>query len=299
MSKARFKRLSWNRKFFLVILKKSMPFAVLVLLMSVYNRVDTVYLERLIGGAEGERQVGIYAQGFRLLDAVNQFAWLTAVLLLPIYSRMLKMKLDVSEMIRLPFALLFSAAVIMVSASFFYSHEIIDWLYPRGEGEDPALYAMQLAQSSRVFGILMFGFLGSVTMYVFSTLLTANGNLKQLNLVALSGIGLNMAVNMLLIPKYMATGAAVASLCTQLFTATAYLLVTQYKFRFRVNYRFIFTLALYALLVTGISIISKNLPLPWLAGFGIMLALSLLTAMLLKLINLVEIYHLIKEKTRV
>ena len=85
MRKAKFSRLKWNRNFFLVILRKSMPFAVLFLLMAVYNRVDTVYLERMIDGEEGDRQVGIYAHGFRLLDAVNQFAWLTAVVFFPLY----------------------------------------------------------------------------------------------------------------------------------------------------------------------------------------------------------------------
>ncbi|MFU8843543.1 MAG: oligosaccharide flippase family protein, partial [Bacteroidales bacterium] len=39
-----FHRLYWNRPFFIMILKKSLPFALLVLLMAQYNRMDTVII---------------------------------------------------------------------------------------------------------------------------------------------------------------------------------------------------------------------------------------------------------------
>jgi len=296
--KAKFIKLSWNWPFFLVILKKSFPFAILVLLMSVYNRVDSVFIERLLDKEEGNRQVGIYAHSFRLLDALNQFAWLFAVLLLPIYSRMIKMKQELSKMIRLPYALLITSAIIVVTGSFFYRVEIMEWLYPRGELESAAEFADKLNQSARVYGILMFGFLGSTTMYVFSTLLTANGNLKQLNLIALSGIMVNFGINILLIPKLQAAGAAYASLATQLFTAGAYLIMAQYYFRFKVDYRFVFTLVLFVILVIGFNLISKELSFHWLVSFSIMLIASLISAFALRLINILEIIRLLKERER-
>lgn len=295
--KAHFKKLRWNLPFFLVILKKSLPYATLVLLMAVYNRVDSVFIERLLDDEEGPRQSGIYAQAFRLLDAVNQFAWLFAVLLLPIYSRMIQMKQDLARMIRLPYALLITSAIIVVTGSYFYRVEIMEWLYPKGEMESTAAFGEKLGQSARVFGILMFGFLGSTTMYIFSTLLTANGNLKQLNLIALSGIIVNFGINILLVPQLQALGAAYASLATQLFTSGAYLLLAHYYFRFKMDYRFIATLLLYSALVIAFNMISKELSYPWLISFAIMLAASLLLAFALRLINIVEIVRLLKEKS--
>ncbi|MCK9398450.1 MAG: polysaccharide biosynthesis C-terminal domain-containing protein [Bacteroidales bacterium] len=297
--KAKFKRLSWNWPFFLVILKKSLPFAILALLMSVYNRVDSVFIERLLEGAEGKRQVGIYAHAFRLLDAFNQFAWLFAVLLLPIYSKMIKMKQELNKMIRLPYSLLITSAIIVVTGSYFYRTEIMEWLYPRGELESAAEFADKLSQSARVYGILMFGFLGSTTMYVFSTLLTANGNLKQLNMIALGGIIVNFGINILLIPRMQASGAAYASLVTQLFTAGSYLIMAQYFFRFKIDYRFIFTLLFFIVLVIGFNFISKELSFHWLLSFSIMLTASLISAFTLRLINIVEIIRLLKEKSSV
>ena len=172
----------------------------------------------------------------------------------------------------------------------------MEWLYPRNEFVTEGQYAIELQQSATVYGILMFGFLGSATMYVFSTLLTANGSLKQLNIIALTGIVINFALNFALVPRIQATGAAIASLVTQLFTAGSYMIIANNYFRFRIDYRFIATLGLFALIVTGINYFSKALPFPWLLNFSLMLVISLITAFILKLFNLPEIYHLVKEK---
>ena len=50
---------------------------------------------------------------------------------------------------------------------------------------------------------------------MFGTLLTANGSLRKLNITAMAGIVVNILINIFLIPRFQARGAAVASLCTQ------------------------------------------------------------------------------------
>ena len=71
----------------MALIKQSFPYALLILLMMFYNRVDSIMIERLL--EDGDMQAGIYAQGFRYLDAVNMFALLFAGLLLPMFSKML------------------------------------------------------------------------------------------------------------------------------------------------------------------------------------------------------------------
>src|ERR1019366_9241981 len=93
-----------SRAFAMMILKKSLPFAILMMLMACYNRLDTVMLERML--PDGAKQVGIYAHGFRLLDAANMIGFLFAGLLLPIFSRMLKYKESVEALVKLSFLLL-------------------------------------------------------------------------------------------------------------------------------------------------------------------------------------------------
>ena len=65
----------------LKILRLSYPFALLILLMSLFNRVDSVMLERIL--ENGNVEAGIYAQSFRIFDAASQFSLLFAMLLLP------------------------------------------------------------------------------------------------------------------------------------------------------------------------------------------------------------------------
>ena len=82
--KARLRRIRWDRRFFLVVLKQSAPFALLVLLMAAYGHVDSIILRPLAGDAEA----GIYAGAFRLLDALTMVAYLVSVPLLPVFSRL-------------------------------------------------------------------------------------------------------------------------------------------------------------------------------------------------------------------
>ena len=65
----------------------------------------------------------------------------------------------------------------------------------------------------------MLGFLPICMNFIFGTLLTANGNLKALNFISLGGIIANVCINLWLIPKHGALGAAIATFFTQLVTA--------------------------------------------------------------------------------
>jgi len=208
--------------FFIVFLRKSYPYALLILLMALYNRIDSVMLERMIPGTQGKEQAGIYAQAFRLLDAVSMFGALVAGLLLPIFSKMIKQREPVGEMVKLAYTLLIIPAVIIAVSSVYYDGEIMS-----------LLYKSNTAYSSDILGILMIGFIGIATTYIFGTLLTANGSLKQLNIMAFSGMVLNVILNLILIPRLQAYGSAYASLSTQLFTGAAQLILALVIFRLK------------------------------------------------------------------
>lgn len=102
-----------------MILKKSYPFAILVLLMTFYNRLDAVMIERVLGGDVGAYEAGIYAKGFRLLDSANMIAYLFSVQLLPVFSRMIKYKENVEQLAKLAFTLLLTPAFIVAIGCFF------------------------------------------------------------------------------------------------------------------------------------------------------------------------------------
>ena len=63
--------LNWRfrRPLLFLLIKKSAPFALVILLMTACTRLDVVLLERLL--PDGPEQAGIYGNGYRMLDAAN------------------------------------------------------------------------------------------------------------------------------------------------------------------------------------------------------------------------------------
>jgi len=298
IKKAQFNKLNWNRIFFFMIIKKSFPFAVLVLLMTFYNRIDSVMIERLLPGKIGDQQAGLYASAFRLLDASSMIAYLFAVILLPLFARMLKFKESIEHLTRLSFTILFVLSITVAMGSFFYRHEIMTLLYPQHLEETLALYNLRLAETSWIFGILMIGFIPISTTYVFGTLLTANGNLKYLNIVAFSGMVMNLVLNFILIPRYYSTGSAYASVTTQLIMAFIQVLLVIRIFKFHFNPKYLLMLVIFVSAVTLSGLMSRILPFDWKICLLLMFLFSFITAGLTKLLNVRSLFVILRKEQR-
>lgn len=270
-----------TRAFAMMILKKSFPFAVLMMLMACYNRLDTVMVERML--PNGAEQAGIYAQGYRLLDATNMIAFLFAGLLLPIFSRMLKHKESVEALVKTSFILLMTPAVVIAVGCWFYSEELIGMLYHE-----------HVESASQVFAILMTCFAAISTTYIFGTLLTANGNLRELNLMATSGILINIVLNLFLIPRYEAAGSAISSLVTQFLTAFIQVMIAQSIFKFRINYRLILTVIIFLAGVILVNYFSKTLPFNWMISFAFMVLACGVWAFSIRMLNIKSMIRILK-----
>lgn len=275
-------KLQFDRRFFMVFLRKSYPYALLILLMSFYNRIDSVMLERML--PNGKDQAGIYAHAFRLLDAVSMFGVLFAGLLLPIFARMIKKKQEIGSMVQFSFLLLFVPSLVISISSGFYDLEIMRLL----KYSHPEL-------SASIFRLLMISFLGIATTYIFGTLLTANGSIRQLNYMALVGMGINIGINLLLIPQMQALGSAWASLATQLFTALAQTILAVAFLKLTVNYRVIGKLVLFVAFAFLAGLLSKQLN-NWYIGYFVMITGSMLFAFLIRLINLKALTEIIRNE---
>ncbi len=221
------------------ILKKSLPYALLVLLMMIYNRTDSVMLERLLD--TGKHESGEYALGFRLFDAVNMFAMLFAVILLPMLSKMIKQNQSVNTLVNISFKLLMSFGIPLALLCFYFSEEVLELRYHSVS-----------SNAAFCFSWLMLSFLGVCFTYIFGTLLTANGNMKALNYMALTGIIVNIALNSILIPEHGAEGAAIATFVTQISTGLIQLFLAQYFFKLEVIKSLLFPLGIYFLACFGL-----------------------------------------------
>lgn len=192
----------------LSLCKQSLPYALLILLMGVYMRSDSIMLERM----EGPVQNSLYAATYRILDIANMSGFLFAGILLPMFSRLLSRNHDVRELVVSSTNILVSISLALVAFSLMYSQEIMQMLYTKDANQLALLYKFTIGS-----------FPAFCLMYVFSTLLTANGNISLL--VKIAGLGglLSLILNYILISKFQAIGAAAASLIVEWILAFIYI----------------------------------------------------------------------------
>jgi O-antigen/teichoic acid export membrane protein len=264
----------------LSFLRKSFPYAMLILFMAAYLRIDTVLLGKLLHN--GKEQAGIYAQSFRIVEIFSNYGYLFTIILLPIFSRMIKKKESVEQLSQLSFLLLFVPAIIMTLGCMFYSKNIID-----------TLYNANIEESSKVFKLLIFSFLGMCTTYIFGTLLTANGSLKELNIMAVSAVFLNLTLNLILIPRMGVYGAAITNVATQFFTSLVQIYLVIKVFRFHTNYSLLIRLVIFISILSISGILVQKLPWPWFYSFGLFLILGAMFSFFSKLFSLRSLMNIL------
>jgi O-antigen/teichoic acid export membrane protein len=248
-------RLSWKTPLLRAILKQSVPFSLVVLLMSIYTRIDAVMIERLLydpvaqtGVVQGNR----YAAAYRLLDAVNMVGYLFAGLLLPMFARSLKEKKDILPLLSLSCRMMLVVTVSFSAAVCFNATAIMQLLYTQYHPEMVPLLLL-----------LITGFNAIGVIHIVGTLLTANGNLRAMNSVFVAGILLNLCSNYFLILKYGAWGAALSTLVTQSFVALAELVLAWRFFKLSWSKAFVGQLSLFVAGVLALNVLLLKSGLFW------------------------------------
>jgi O-antigen/teichoic acid export membrane protein len=285
-------RLRFNWPMLLFILKRSAPFALAVFLMTAYTRFDIVILEWLL--PDGRHEAGVYAAAYRLLDAFNMVGFLFAGLLLPMFSTLLrKQELDLtnfenlSNLLRLSLQLIWAGTVTVAVACCFFRKELMLWMYPETAtpyyGEMLTFIILTLIPFSGIF--------------IYSTLLTANGSLKKMNYVFLAGIVLNVTLNLLLIPGWKGIGAGISAFATQTLVLGCMMFLSKKELRLKTEVRQVFKILAFILLVVLANWQLYQLSgYPWLLKFGAGIATGLLLAFLLRLIRVKMLLGLLKKE---
>ncbi len=283
IGKTNFFKLRFNFTFYRVFLKQSIPFALLILLMAFYNRIDSVMLERLL--PDGKEQAGIYAQAFRILEAASMFAYLFSVLLLPMFARMIKRNENIEELLKLSSLLILVPAIILAVNCHFFNYQIMDLMYVK-----------HVEESAVVLSLLITGFIGICMTYIFGTLLTSNGNLKHLNIMAACGMTLNIILNLILIKKFQVTGSAAASMITQLLTALSQILIAKYIFKLKFNYKLVSSFLIFSVLYfVGTYIFKKHID-NWIYAFIISAGSGLIIAFAIGLFKIKSFIDVVKTR---
>jgi O-antigen/teichoic acid export membrane protein len=206
-------RIKWQWTTLFAFLKKSAPYAFTFILTTLFTRIDSVMLERML--PDGTYQAGVYAAGFRILDAANMIAYLFAGLLLPMFAHVHRDRKATEDLLGTAVSLMSVVVLTLSLVTVRFNKEIMDLLYV-GAGE--VWYSSM--------SLLMWSFIPMGLSYIAGALLIARNLLRPLNTIYFFGVLINVALNIYWIPKYGVEGAARATLWTQgVVTVLAYLVI--------------------------------------------------------------------------
>lgn len=274
----------WDSDFFKAIFRQSYPYAILVILMMLTQRLDAVFLEKL--HPMGTKQVSYYTQSFRLLDACWMFGVLFGSILLPVFSRLLKENQSTSNIMTSATNLLASGGLIMIFYTIGIRQDIFETLYK--EDASPFSY------NSWIFHSITF--IPMCFTIVFGTLLTANGSLRILNQIALLALAVMTVLNFALVPWLGAVGAAIATLTAQSTLGVLQYFVVKYRMKHHLakyTWRKLFTLTGLLGIALACQLHFKFNPLIWLLLVG---GIWGITVIALKIIDVGQILKMLTQK---
>jgi len=258
-------RIRLNLPFLIVIIKESKPYAILGLLMAIYSRIDSVMLSQIIS----EKETGIYASAFRLMDAGTMVGLLISAFLLPMFVRQIKEKAPTAELSDLVIKMMWVVGVAVAIPVIIFRLPIMQLLYTEGS-----------RYSADVLGFLMVALLALMWSSVNGVLLIAAGAIKRLNIMYFIAVLLNLGLNYLLIPRYGAVGAAFVAATTQWFvTLFQYRLLAQTSLlglSIKTGLQILALLFLSVLISYGLSTFDQNWILLFVASAGFTLLLSII-----------------------
>lgn len=270
--------------------RQAFPYALLIVLMTLYTRIDGIILKYLAGVEEAS----YYAQAYRLIDALYMFAMVFAGLLFPMFSKMIKVNpQEIKPLVSQASRLLLGSSIAFIVFSYLQGGLLMD-----------LIYAHPAVDSGIILFLLSIAFFGMASNLIYGSLLTANGSLKALNIISFCGLVFNVMMNLLLIPKALNGGAvvvaAVAAL-TQILVALAQAIYCKHLFNLpfvdRQFYKY--PLLTYLLMIWYVLVYFSplgNLNLIWIFLLDVIVSLALLFA--LKFLEFKELIALVQKRTK-
>jgi len=221
------------------LLEESWPYALTFILMILYTRIDAVMLERMID--DNGRAAGIYATGYRLLDAVNMIGYYFSILLIPMFAKLLGDASDLKPLTNTALGFLLAIATTVTVLCWFYAPDIMNFVYDDISEENIL-----------VFRLLMCGFWFLSLSYLYGSMISASGDLKAFNMMLIIGVVVNWGINLWLIPTMGAVGAAIATAFTQGSVFIGQSILASRKFNLRYPTVYILKVIAFMALAVGI-----------------------------------------------
>ena len=280
-------RFRLKKAFILLFLRQSYPFAITIFLMSLYTRFDSVLLERIL--PDGAEQTGIYASAYRLFDAASMINMLFASLLLPMFSKNIKNLIELQNLFNFAWKAISFLSIAIAGGTFVFKNEFMQLLYKNTTPD-----------SGKLLAYLMLGFIGMSIMHLFSTILTAHGNMRKMNYIFLLLILCSLSLNFLLIPSLKAEGAAISALITHSISALLLGFLVHKELNWQANFKIIGQIITFSLACFSVFAFSKHyFPFDWKIQLIIGSFASLLFGFITYLLPTQEIFSFFKKKQNI
>jgi len=274
------------RKIWLIILEAS-PVALSILLMSIYYRADSFWVKQFAPSDWVEINSD-YFKIFRIIDALNMIGMLFAGLLLPMFARLGKSE-DALKLMHLSSKIIIIICLLGILPMAIFTEDLLQLLY--GNGSEALVGP---------FRWFLWSFFGMSLIYIFSTILTANGLIGKLNPYFLAAILLSILLHGLLDAKYGLWGAVIANTSAILFVGISSVRVSFVHFPSDlwngINVGRLLVLATISILV-GMAI-KHNTELPWWLQAILLNSLVLLFAIFLKIFSINNVIFILKRNVK-
>ena len=186
-------------------LRESLPMGVAAFVSFLYFKADTILLSFLRPGAD----VGIYNAAYKIIENLIFFPSMIIGLVLPLLARYVFVDRAMFQQIAHETLKTFFIIIIsLVFGVFFLAEDIIALI--GGEG---------YAASAHVLRILIFSLAFIFFGHFFNHILLAGNCQRKLMALLIVAAVLNISANLLIIPHYSYMGAAIVSVCTEIFVA--------------------------------------------------------------------------------
>lgn len=185
-----------------IILRRILPFALIIFLMGTHYRLDGFLLERI--RPDGAAQAGAYAAAYRLLDAANMLGYLTASFLVPFIARNSANSSLVKQTVTVLQHVLMSTGLLVSCFASIYAPWIQQTLYHTTNQFNSEVIQLCLAVLPAYF-----------LTHIYGSVLTATNNLRTFISILVVSVLVNFLLNAILIPSEGAIGAGIAALFSQ------------------------------------------------------------------------------------
>lgn len=241
-----------------ILIKQSIPFAIITILYSLNEKIDSViieYLSRTSGDISKQSDAGLYAAAYRFLDACMMYLWTVLPIFFAKFAYHLTDNREKQRLLNFG-QVVASVPMVFIGVFVFFYGELLFFQQKNSSAE-------QIATMTTVLKILFLSASLHGIFAIYSTLLTSTGYEKVVSRMIVGSILINIIGNIIFIPMYGPVASAWTTVASTIFLSVSYVYFTHRRLEVEVPYVILSRLLLVYTLFAGVFYLLTLTTLPW------------------------------------